>query len=391
MSALHQVLGCIRRLKEDMSGNFAITTAFVIPVLIGVAGLAIDTTNLVMFKNKLQTAADTATLAGASAMASQAKTADDARLLSLQFLNGQINNGSPTITPANKDQFPSLSFTPAVTVTTEPFNVTGKKFTVAMTTSYTVPLSPLARVFGFESATVKVASTSQSTTETKNALSMYFVLDRSGSMADYTNTTYNSTCYDRRGRPFNCTAYYTKIDSLKLATASLLTQLSTADPQKKYVRIGAVSYDLAMGTPLALNWGTSGVSTYVNALTASGGTSSTLAFQQAVTRLTATTEDAAHKTMNGQVPSKYIVFMTDGENNYSADDVTTKAACDTARAKKIEVFTVAFMAPAVGKALLGYCATDANHYFAAEDTTDLVKAFKTIGDKAAQQLTILTN
>lgn len=49
------------------------------------------------------------------------------------------------------------------------------------------------------------------------------------------------------------------------------------------------------------------------------------------------------------------------------------------------------MAPSKGQSLLKYCATDASHYFAAENTTDLIRAFKTIGDKAAEQMTILTN
>lgn len=388
MMASHSPLNRIKRLAGDKTGNFAITTAFVIPVLIGVVGMAIDTASLLMFKNKLQVAADTATLAAASSLASKAKTAQDAKALSLQFLYGQINAGK---TAENASTYPEAVAEPAVSITESAYNVTGKKFSVTMNTSYTVPLSPLAAVLGFSTARVSVTSTSESSTETKNALSMYFVLDRSGSMADSTNTTYQTTCYDRKNRPYSCTAYYTKIDSLKMAVASLLGQLTTADPQTKYVRTGSVAYDLYMLTPQAINWGVSGVQSYVNALTANGGTSSTNAFKQAVTSLTASTEDSAHKAKNGQVPSKYIVFMTDGDNNYASDDTYTKQACDDAKNKKIEVFTVAFMAPSKGQALLKYCATDSNHYFAAEDTAQLVQAFKTIGDKAAEQMTLLTN
>lgn len=391
MIAFLSSLGRIKRLAGDMSGNFAITTAFVIPVMIGAAGMAVDVTNLVMFKTKLQTAADTATLAAASALASKAKAEEDAKLLSLQFLRGQISNGMPVITPENKDAYPAEDRVPTVAVASEPFNLTGKKYTVTMSVRYQVPLSPLSRVLGVSSYPVSVTSTSQGVTETKNAMSMYFVLDRSGSMGETTNTSYTATCYDKKGRAYSCTAYYTKIQSLKMATASLLTQLNTADPQTKYVRTGSVSYDLSMGTPQPLNWGTSGVATYVNALTANGGTASTAAFQEALNRLIATTEDSAHKTKNGQVPTKYIVFMTDGDNNYASDDTATKTLCNTAKTKKIEIFTIAFMAPSKGQALLNYCATDASHYFAAEDTNQLVQAFKTIGDKAAEQLTILTN
>lgn len=387
MIASCSALNRIKRLAGDKSGNFAITTAFVIPALIGVVGMAIDTANLLVFKNKLQVAADTATLAAASSLASKAKTAQDAKALSLQFLYGSINAGK---TEENAATYPSATAEPTVTVSEQPYNVTGKKFTVSMKTSYNVPLSPLASILGMTSARISVSSTSESSTETKNALSMYFVLDRSGSMADYTNTSYQATCYDRKNRPYSCTAYYTKIDSLKMAVASLLGQLTAADPSTKYVRTGSVAYDINMATPLALAWGESGVQTYVNALTANGGTSSTQAFRQAVTSLHNVTEENEHKAKNGQVPSKYIVFMTDGDNNYASDDTTTKAACDDAKKKNMEIFSVAFMAPTKGQSLLKYCATDTSHYFAAEDTAQLVQAFKTIGDKAAEQLTILT-
>jgi Flp pilus assembly protein TadG/uncharacterized protein YegL len=390
MIALHPSLRRITRLARDRSGNFAITTAFLMPVLIGVAGLAIDMTKIILFKNELQTAADTATLAAASAMAAQGKSADQAKALSLQFLYGQIGSTNQSGTdPAGG--VPSPENEPSVQIATAAYNVTGKMFTVTMNARYNVPLSPFAHVLGYQIAPVSVSSTAQSTTETKNALSMYFVLDRSGSMGENTATTYTATCKDKKGKTYSCTAYYTKIESLKMASTALLAQLSKADPQTKYVRTGSVSYDSSMGTPLAIAWGTTGVSSYVNALTANGGTSSTKAFQEALARVSAASEDTAHKGVNGQIPTKYIVFMTDGDNNNSYDDTYTKTACDSARAKKIQVFSVAFMAPAKGTALLKYCATDTSHFFAAENTAQLVDAFKAIGEKAAEQMTRLTN
>lgn len=390
MKAFGSSLACITQAAKDKSGNFAVTSAFMIPVLLGSIGMAIDTANMIMFKNKLQVAADTASLAAASALASKAKNEADAKELSVEFLKGQIGaTNDPN--NANDNTLPSQTNDPTVTVLTEPFNVTGKKYTVTMDATYTLPLSPLARMLGYTTADIKVTSTATSTTETKNALSMYFVLDQSGSMGSYTNTSYTGTCYNRYYGNYSCTKYYTKIESLKMATASLLSTLNQADPDTKYVRTGAVSYDYSMYTPSVIKWGTSDVLAYVNALYAAGGTSSTEAFKEGLKRVTSASEDSLHKAKNGQIPTKYMVFMTDGDNNYTIDDTYTKAACDDARSKKVEVFTVAFMAPTNGQNLLKYCATDANHYFAAENTADLIRAFKTIGDKAAEQLTILTN
>lgn len=92
--------------------------------------------------------------------------------------------------------------------------------------------------------------------------------------------------------------------------------------------------------------------------------------------------------------------MTDGENNYyngkstsdsgKLSDAATKKSCDDARTAGIQVYTVAFMAPDAGKKLLSYCATDASHYFSAEDATQLTAAFKYIGEKASQLSVRLT-
>lgn len=104
----------------------------------------------------------------------------------------------------------------------------------------------------------------------------------------------------------------------------------------------------------------------------------------------ATTENTAHKAKNGQVATKYIVFMTDGDNNNTSDDTLTLQWCDTARKNNVQVYTVAFMAPDRGKNLLKSCATTTANYFQAEEAADLIAAFKAIGEKASAMATRLT-
>jgi Mg-chelatase subunit ChlD len=156
------------------------------------------------------------------------------------------------------------------------------------------------------------------------------------------------------------------------------------------VRTGAVSYNSAMQTPTNLAWGETATKTYISKLTADGGTDSSIAFKTAYQALTAATENTAHMNVNGQAPSKYIVFMTDGDNNYTSADTETKKWCDLARTNGVEVYTVAFMAPDRGKALLSYCATTSAHYFAAENADDLNAAFDYIGERATETATRLT-
>jgi len=195
----------------------------------------------------------------------------------------------------------------------------------------------------------------------KKPFSMYLVLDRSGSMLDPTTTSYTTTCYlipSIKWGPYNCTKRYSKIEALKLAVGLMVSQFNDIDPDKKYIRMGAVSYSDQRQSPTVLNWGTSAVQTYVNALVADGGTSSTGAFELAYTSVLLASEASAHLAKNGEkYPGKYIVFMTDGDNNNSTDDTKTKAWCDKARTAKIRVFSIAFMAPDKGQALLKSCAT----------------------------------
>ena len=43
--------------------------------------------------------------------------------------------------------------------------------------------------------------------------------------------------------------------------------------------------------------------------------------------------------------NRFMIFMTDGDNNYSSDDTETKALCDQYKADGIEIYSVAFEAP----------------------------------------------
>ena len=189
-----------------------------------------------------------------------------------------------------------------------------------------------------------------------------------------------------------CTKLYKKIESLKLATADLLKQFADVDPEMKYVRTGGVSYNNVMQAPSNLAWGTSAVLQYVNALTPTGNTNSGEAMEEAYESLKDNEEDKAHDKMNGnKKPDKYIVLMTDGENNVGGADAKTKKFCDKAKTQKMTVYSIAFMAPLAGQSLLKNCATSSGHYFSADNTKELVAAFKLIGATAAKTLVRLTN
>ena len=90
------------------------------------------------------------------------------------------------------------------------------------------------------------------------------------------------------------------------------------------------------------------------------------------------------------MPEKFIVFMTDGDNNYNSADSSTKLLCDKAKGEGIEVYTVAFAAPTRGKQLLAYCASTAEHFYDANSSAALIAAFESIGKQASKVSSRLT-
>lgn len=398
-------------------------TALLLPVLLGAGGISIDLTKMMMTKNRLQDASDSAALAAASALANDGMSIDDAKKLALEFLRTQMQNGG-----ASSDEDPespsqdgkkdeASGYTASQVNIDETSTVgTGKSWVINVSASYEMPLNPLTRLLVKDKTTINASTTAESATESKSALSMFLVLDRSGSMSFKTDEIASRTVACKNwtesnwGQDIKATkpCYVRKIAALKAAVANLTTQLNTADPENELVRTAAVSYNDQMQTETQLAWGTTGASTYVNALPTepTGGTDSHAAFAKALDKLVPAdsskeTEIPAHKDKNGQVPTKYIVFMTDGANtayngkssdaNGNRSDTETKASCDKARAAKVEVYTVAFMAPDRGQALLKYCATTEANYFEADDMTQLVAAFKAIGEKATAVVARLTH
>jgi Flp pilus assembly protein TadG/uncharacterized protein YegL len=404
------------RLLGDRGGNFGMMTAIILPVALATAGIAMDLNKMVQIRAALQDSADAATLAAASALASKGITDDQALELAKTFMAAEFNNvinggkgaGGDSEIPAGEDDPDAIDKTAIGSVERNTTTASGKTFDVTLSGYYNMPTNGLTSVLGWDKVKLSVTSTAQSTTESKNALSMFLVLDRSGSMAENTSTvnaaqpektvSYDCSYYNNKGKYVSktCTRqetnYYTKIEALKLAAANLTKQLDSADTEKKYVRTGAVSYHSAMQTPTTFEWGTAKALAYVQALPASGNTDSSAAMARAYTDVTAASELTAHKNKNGQKnPGRFIVFMTDGDNNQTSADTKTLATCTSAKTAGVEIFTVAFMAPSRGQALLSKCATDTSHYYDAGSAAELVAAFKEIGEKATQASTRLTN
>lgn len=382
------MLSLLGALYRNKSGNFGIATAFMLPMLLMAVGLGIDFSEMSRKREDLQQAVDAAALGAASSLATNGITTEQAKALAASFVRGHLAG-----TPAGAQDMG----TPDVEVVPTTPTSHNKAYKVTVKTSYNVPMSGFQALLGFHYARVAAVGVAESETESRNALSMYLVLDRSGSM-QWVTTTVDSTqssCnnYYEKSWPkatYQSPCYINKISSLKSAVAALTSQFETTDPNHELVRTGAVSYSSAANPPSPLAWGTSAATTYVNALTASGSTNSTAAFQTAYNGLTAATEDAAHSAKTGLVPSKFILFMTDGQNDNANIDTATKSLCDQAKAAGIKIYSVAFSAPTIGKQLLSYCSSGSSYYFEATNMPQLVAVFREIGAKTSKLSNRLT-
>lgn len=387
-------------LLRNTDGNFAMMASILVPVVFVAGTLVVDTTNALSMKTRLQNAADSAALATTSQLAGEKITESEAQAYAISFFNGQITDDAGA--------FAGFSATPTATLTKSGTGAkTVWKVDVAVTGS--METTGLARLAGKNTIDIGINSTSESARDGSNPMSMMLVLDRSGSMGwasgrTTTETVPKEDC-GKKKKKYECgtediTVEVPKIEVLKEAVALLVTHIAEADPTDEYARIGAVAYNSHTDNSdkQDLNWTKSKVTDFANKLVADGGTNSEWAMKWGTQQVASPSEANLHKVKNGSSsPSRFIVFMTDGENstgsNYWNDyvDKQTLFYCTQAKEEGVTIFSVAFQAPARGKKLLNSCASGSAYYYDADSAEELTKAFKDIGEEAAKQVTRLTH
>ncbi len=392
-----------RRFARDDRGNFGILAAVLIPVVLAAVATSMDISKLLSDKSKLASALDAASLATASALTNGDITASDAQNFAVRIAAGQI---SSTLSDA---QVKELKASLVATVTSQGSG-SKKDFTVKVTGRFTSQLLAFSAFHVAGNRNVGGSSTATSQAQTATAISLYLVVDRSGSMSWPTTTQDTSQpngCWQYLEdnwpyQSYSKPCYINKMASLKTAASALFDQMDSieaVDSTNSLVRTGVVSFNDQTQSPSNLAWGTKSSRNYVTALPANptGGTDMTGGMSTANTALNAATEASAQTSKGNKDFKKFIVLMTDGENtgnsaNWNpALDTKTLATCTSARTAGVTIFTVAYMAPSNGEALLKSCAGDISNYYKATDMQSLIKAFNDIGGKVANQTTRMTN
>ena len=349
---------------RSRDGNFAMLAAFLLPVTMIAGSLALDTTNALSMKARLQNAADSAALATATRLYQEENLSiADAKAFAATFFKGQVEEDSSA--------YDGFSVAPKVTITKAKANG-GTTWQVSVAVTGTQKTTPMARLLGRDTLSVNVAGKSQSGSESaQGSISMALVLDQSGSMD-----------WKLDGEK--------KINVLKTAVFGLIDQFKTVDPKGDYIRLGSVSYNSRITGNNSMTWNLDRVHSFVGQLQATGGTDSTDAFKWGYRKASSTIETDEHQARTGQDPERIIVFMTDGDNNYTSADTSTKKLCDEAKADGLTVYTIAFAAPSRGQQLLSYCASKPENYYDARNSAELIDAFKNIGEQTSKVVSRLT-
>jgi Flp pilus assembly protein TadG len=393
--------GILAKLRRNRDGNFGMMTAILLPVLVAGAGIAMDTTNLMLSRSQLQQAADAAALATSSALVAGTITETTAPDWGKNFVYGQIANFLDATSAA------AVKNATNVTITTSQVS-TSKNFSVTVSSSAPVTLTPFTKLFTGRSVTnvaVAAQSAGTKTPPVRPGLSMELVLDDSGSMKENTTTVKSSGCII--GLLGLCigqqTTYVTKTEALKQAVTALYDAFDKSDPTTKYIRTGAISYTNGIKTQKPMAWGTTGARSLV--LEPAGGTDATAAVNTATENIkikpnATDTESEEHKKKRNDstaTADRSMILMTDGEmtgnsNSWNSTlDTSTRKACTDAKAAGIRIYTVAFMAPDRGKSLLKFCATATGDYYEAETMDALIASFKAIAEDTGKASIRLTN
>ena len=358
--SVNGVLEKVKKFCRSDNGSVMTMAAIALPVVMLTSAIALQHSMSVSAEKKVQIWTDTALMAGATEAQKLQSLEDKAAV------EAKIKEYSDKFLQVGFDETSSAEYV-GTDVSFDPVTKVA-----SLKVKYKYP-TVMNTITGDDQETLEVLAEVILSSQEKQPLSMFLVLDKSGSMG-----------WDENDQP----SPDNRMVALKAAVASLTQKLATEDPDQKYVRMGAVAYSsYNYHTNVAMNWDPATVNTYTQALSAGGGTNSSGAMQSAYYALRGDSEETQHATKNEGDPKKFIVFMTDGVNNHWLYDTWTKSYCTSAKdLEGIEIYSVAFQAPSHAQNLLKSCASSTSHYFEAENSEQLISSFEMIGDAAAQTL-----
>lgn len=331
-----------KQFYNKSEGNVAMMFGVVAAMLITGAAVAIDGSRLYSLRSSLQDISDAAALAGAYVADTDRENRERIAREAIEFHLASIGS--------------SVKVEDIIIIFDD----------VTQTISVKIEVEQDLLLGGFvtqNSGQIQVATTVSYAIDNAQPVSMALVLDVSGSM--------NSSASGQA-----------RIDTLKLASADLFTSIQDAVSREdilfRQVRTGLRVYNARVQdeNSVEMDYGWRRVLRRIEGLKASGGTNSSEALEQAYQMLSA-------DTVQPDGLRKFIILMTDGDNNQPAFDTDTLEFCNMAKDNGVRMFTVAFDAPQNGQDLLEACASlpKAENFFDASNDEEFRAAFRLIGSE----------
>ena len=314
--------------KKNEQGNVALMFGGGLFLMIGTLALAIDISKAYSLRSSLTDIADSAALAGAYVATTDV---DNRETIVQEVIDFHL------VGTAFKNMQPTIAFDDSTSL-------------LQVTLHGHVETS-FAGIFGVSKVDVTGQSVTSYGQNDLAPVSMAFVLDVSGSMNQSSSSGGS------------------KIDALQSSVETMFNVIEASAQRKDLlqtkVRTGMTAFDIGLvnehTVPMGNGW--TSVEHEVFQLNPGGDTNTTPAFNLAYQML-------ADDIQNGDNLRKFIILMSDGENDDLAENANTLLLCDQAKAEGLKVFSVAFEAPPLGQDLLRGCASGNNNVIGNDTAND---------------------
>lgn len=317
-------MNIVKKFCRDEDGQFAIMFSICATMLLAGVMIAVDVAKITNAKTKVAAITDAAALAGAQAFDSPNR---------LQVVKSFLESNGGQMLPAKFASEPVIQF-----------NDETQEVSVLIDTRVDLPfakiLGPNHQDVGYKSVAVYP--------DAMDPLTIAFALDISGSMGWATADGQK------------------KMDSLKSASAQLfqIIENKVKNPRSidKYIRTGVSAFNSTLAVDQDMAWGFGTTKSTIQGLTEGGATNSFAALENAHKQILddRMVRISENPSFNLASLDEFVIFMTDGENTAGdpvlLDDESFET-CIKMREDGIEVYAIAFTAPARGQMLLLDCAS----------------------------------
>ncbi len=419
-----------RRFLRDRRGNVAIIFALLLTPILTAIGVAMDVGRMGTLQSRLQVAVDLAALSvavdsptlGDDALAERARQVIDANLVTGEVpsvSSVEVTRGKDEVTvtahAAMKTTFASLLHIELVPLTASSNTVWGgNPIELALVLDNTGSMDQMGKLDTLQDAVHDMLDILEAASDEESAVRVSIVpfatqvrMPTSSASASWIDpvATINSSC--SRKKVSSWWSWYYVYDcgrgyDFGYAESGQTWNGCIADRDMDYDTTDAAAVNKATKYPaemcattrlqtiLPLTNDFTALGNKVDSMRADGNTNVTIGVAWGMASLSHQAP-LAEASQDGEIEGlkRIMVVLTDGENtqnrftsNTNAIDDRTERACQSAKDKGIEVYTVRVIDG--DRDLLRRCATDDSHYFDVENVSDLLPVFQTIGTRISK-------